>query len=162
MIYHALNNRFGGSGVFSFSKRHPFSTCGHAFSMKWALVFLSVSEFWIKMNPYFPRRWLRLLHVLVLNLPISLLVLISQRAMSGQVNLYYFLLIMYVAWPIAEQSIKFELIIGAKSFNRRSLHHIGDGFNPYEQAISIIGKTLAAFDEDNLIPCFGFGDGMYW
>ncbi|KAH9616462.1 hypothetical protein KSS87_015482 [Heliosperma pusillum] len=47
---------------------------------------------------------------------------------------------------------------GAKSFNRKSLHHIGDGMNPYEQAISIIGKTLAAFDEDNLIPCFGFGD----
>ncbi|KAF8028954.1 hypothetical protein BT93_E1583 [Corymbia citriodora subsp. variegata] len=47
---------------------------------------------------------------------------------------------------------------GARSFNRRSLHHIGDGLNPYEQAISIIGKTLAAFDEDNLIPCYGFGD----
>ncbi|PSR87542.1 E3 ubiquitin-protein like [Actinidia chinensis var. chinensis] len=47
---------------------------------------------------------------------------------------------------------------GARSFNRKSLHHIGDGLNPYEQAISIIGKTLAAFDEDNLIPCFGFGD----
>ncbi|KAJ8768293.1 hypothetical protein K2173_021233 [Erythroxylum novogranatense] len=47
---------------------------------------------------------------------------------------------------------------GAKSFNRRSLHHIGDGLNPYEQAISIIGKTLSVFDEDNLIPCFGFGD----
>ncbi|KAH7577280.1 hypothetical protein ACOSP7_001872 [Xanthoceras sorbifolium] len=47
---------------------------------------------------------------------------------------------------------------GSKSFNRRSLHHIGDGLNPYEQAISILGKTLAAFDEDNLIPCFGFGD----
>ncbi|CAN1153648.1 E3 ubiquitin-protein ligase RGLG1 [Linum perenne] len=47
---------------------------------------------------------------------------------------------------------------GTKSFNKKSLHHIGDGFNPYEQAISIIGKTLAAFDEDNLIPCFGFGD----
>ncbi|KAF3444546.1 hypothetical protein FNV43_RR14238 [Rhamnella rubrinervis] len=47
---------------------------------------------------------------------------------------------------------------GARSFNRRSLHHISDGLNPYEQAISIIGKTLAAFDEDNLIPCFGFGD----
>jgi len=69
---------------------------------------------------------------------------------------------MYVAWPIAEQAIKFDLIIGARSYNRRCLHHIGDGFNPYEQAISIIGKTLAAFDEDNLIPCFGFGDGMYW
>ncbi|KDP31007.1 hypothetical protein JCGZ_11383 [Jatropha curcas] len=47
---------------------------------------------------------------------------------------------------------------GARSFNRRSLHHIGDDLNPYEQAISIIGKTLSSFDEDNLIPCFGFGD----
>lgn len=47
---------------------------------------------------------------------------------------------------------------GKRSFNGRSLHHIGSGLNPYEQAISIIGKTLAAFDEDNLIPCFGFGD----
>ncbi|KAF2301725.1 hypothetical protein GH714_028798 [Hevea brasiliensis] len=47
---------------------------------------------------------------------------------------------------------------GARSFNRRSLHHIGNGQNPYEQAISIIGRTLSAFDEDNLIPCFGFGD----
>ncbi|KAL9454720.1 hypothetical protein AB3S75_010180 [Citrus x aurantiifolia] len=47
---------------------------------------------------------------------------------------------------------------GKRSFNRRSLHYIGDGLNPYEQAISIIGKTLAAFDEDNLIPCYGFGD----
>ncbi|KAF5740428.1 E3 ubiquitin-protein ligase RGLG2 -like protein [Tripterygium wilfordii] len=47
---------------------------------------------------------------------------------------------------------------GAKSFNKRSLHQIGDFLNPYQQAISIIGKTLAAFDEDNLIPCYGFGD----
>ncbi|CAH8385708.1 unnamed protein product [Eruca vesicaria subsp. sativa] len=47
---------------------------------------------------------------------------------------------------------------GAKSFNRKSLHHISNTPNPYEQAITIIGRTLAAFDEDNLIPCFGFGD----
>ncbi|PIN03435.1 putative E3 ubiquitin ligase [Handroanthus impetiginosus] len=47
---------------------------------------------------------------------------------------------------------------GKRSNNGRSLHHIGSGLNPYEQAISIIGKTLAAFDDDNLIPCFGFGD----
>lgn len=47
---------------------------------------------------------------------------------------------------------------GARSFNRRSLHYIGNEQNPYEQAISIIGKTLSAFDEDNLIPCYGFGD----
>ncbi|PWA50423.1 copine (Calcium-dependent phospholipid-binding protein) family [Artemisia annua] len=47
---------------------------------------------------------------------------------------------------------------GSKSYHSRSLHHIGNGLNPYEQAISIIGKTLAEFDEDNLIPCYGFGD----
>lgn len=47
---------------------------------------------------------------------------------------------------------------GKLSFNNRSLHATGDIPNPYEQAISIIGRTLARFDEDNLIPCFGFGD----
>ncbi|KAF3320573.1 E3 ubiquitin-protein ligase RGLG2 [Carex littledalei] len=47
---------------------------------------------------------------------------------------------------------------GMKSFNKQSLHKIGDSPNPYEQAITIVGKALAPFDEDNLIPCFGFGD----
>ncbi|KAK0598614.1 hypothetical protein LWI29_036311 [Acer saccharum] len=47
---------------------------------------------------------------------------------------------------------------GKVSFNNRSLHAIGDTPNPYEKAIGIIGKTLAPFDDDNLIPCFGFGD----
>ncbi|XVF16310.1 hypothetical protein REPUB_Repub10bG0020300 [Reevesia pubescens] len=47
---------------------------------------------------------------------------------------------------------------GRRSFNGKSLHHIGDGLNPYEQAISIIEKKLAASNEDNLIPCYGFGD----
>ncbi|XP_076895439.1 E3 ubiquitin-protein ligase RGLG4-like [Bidens hawaiensis] len=47
---------------------------------------------------------------------------------------------------------------GKVSFNNRSLHAIGDSPNPYEKAISIIGETLAPFDDDNLIPCFGFGD----
>ncbi|CAI9267270.1 unnamed protein product [Lactuca saligna] len=47
---------------------------------------------------------------------------------------------------------------GARSFHRRSLHHLGIDMNPYEEAISIIGRTLASFDEDNLTPCFGFGD----
>ncbi|KAA8531094.1 hypothetical protein F0562_005803 [Nyssa sinensis] len=49
---------------------------------------------------------------------------------------------------------------GKYSFHRKSLHAIGDTPNPYEQAISIIGRTLSPFDEDNLIPCFGFGDGL--
>ena len=30
---------------------------------------------------------------------------------------------------------------------------------PCLQAISIIAKTLRAFDDDGLIPAFGFGDG---
>ncbi|KAJ3707950.1 hypothetical protein LUZ61_011655 [Rhynchospora tenuis] len=47
---------------------------------------------------------------------------------------------------------------GKLSFGRRCLHDIGSAQNPYEQAISIIGRTLSVFDEDNLIPCFGFGD----
>ncbi|CAI0428170.1 unnamed protein product [Linum tenue] len=47
---------------------------------------------------------------------------------------------------------------GRYSFHRKSLHAVGSVTNPYEQAISIIGRTLSPFDEDNLIPCFGFGD----
>ncbi|KAJ8765350.1 hypothetical protein K2173_012047 [Erythroxylum novogranatense] len=47
---------------------------------------------------------------------------------------------------------------GKYSFHRKSLHAIGSTPNPYEQAISVIGRTLSPFDEDNLIPCFGFGD----
>ncbi|KAJ7979154.1 E3 ubiquitin-protein ligase RGLG2-like protein [Quillaja saponaria] len=47
---------------------------------------------------------------------------------------------------------------GKFSFNRKSLHAIGNTPNPYEQANSIIGRTLSSFDDDNLIPCFGFGD----
>ncbi|XP_010260803.1 PREDICTED: E3 ubiquitin-protein ligase RGLG2-like [Nelumbo nucifera] len=47
---------------------------------------------------------------------------------------------------------------GRNTFQNRSLHAIGDTPNPYEQVIMIVGKTLAPFDEDNLIPCFGFGD----
>ncbi|XP_008797064.2 E3 ubiquitin-protein ligase RGLG2-like isoform X2 [Phoenix dactylifera] len=48
---------------------------------------------------------------------------------------------------------------GKYSYNGRCLHDTGATQNPYEQAISIIGQTLSPFDEDNLIPCFGFGDG---
>ncbi|PWA70362.1 E3 ubiquitin-protein ligase RGLG1 [Artemisia annua] len=47
----------------------------------------------------------------------------------------------------------------SKSYRSQSLHHIGNNLNPYEQAVSIIGKTLAELNEDNLIPCYGLGDG---
>ncbi|CAL9124827.1 unnamed protein product [Musa acuminata var. zebrina] len=50
---------------------------------------------------------------------------------------------------------------GKRSFHDLSLHNISNHrLNPYQQAISIIGKVLASFDEDDLIPCFGFGDCM--
>ncbi|KAI4378822.1 hypothetical protein MLD38_016251 [Melastoma candidum] len=47
---------------------------------------------------------------------------------------------------------------GKYSFQRRNLHAVGNIPNPYEQAISIISRTLSPFDDDNMIPCFGFGD----
>ncbi|KAF4387533.1 hypothetical protein F8388_011681 [Cannabis sativa] len=47
---------------------------------------------------------------------------------------------------------------GARCFGRKNLHFLGQDLNPYEQAISIIGRTLSTFNEDNLIPCYGFGD----
>uniref|UniRef100_A0A8R7QHY5 Copine C-terminal domain-containing protein n=1 Tax=Triticum urartu TaxID=4572 RepID=A0A8R7QHY5_TRIUA len=47
---------------------------------------------------------------------------------------------------------------GKRCFGGRSLHHLGAVPNPYEEAISIVGETLSAYDEDNDIPCFGFGD----
>ncbi|KAI3951991.1 hypothetical protein MKW92_029877 [Papaver armeniacum] len=49
---------------------------------------------------------------------------------------------------------------GAISFNNKSLHHIGEVTNPYELAVTVIGETLSALnnEDNNLIPCFGFGD----
>lgn len=80
--------------------------------------------------------------------------------MSGQVTSYVkvirWLLQMFTYWTV---HLMLQTFTGKRSFNRRSLHAIGNIPNPYEQAISIIGRTLTPFDEDNLIPCFGFGDG---
>ncbi len=44
--------------------------------------------------------------------------------------------------------------------NFKNLHYLAPDLwpNPYEQVISITGKTLDAFDEDKIYPVFGFGD----
>jgi hypothetical protein len=47
------------------------------------------------------------------------------------------------------------------SFQQRSLHWLGEETNPYEEAMSIIARTLQSFDDDGLIPVFGFGDGRF-
>eukprot|EP01026_Neomeris_dumetosa_P027035 TRINITY_DN2201_c0_g1_i5.p1 TRINITY_DN2201_c0_g1~~TRINITY_DN2201_c0_g1_i5.p1 ORF type:complete len:366 (+),score=36.71 TRINITY_DN2201_c0_g1_i5:92-1189(+) len=49
---------------------------------------------------------------------------------------------------------------GKQAFHGRSLHALGNFTNPYEEAITIVAKTLSAFDDDKLIPCYGFGDGV--
>jgi E3 ubiquitin-protein ligase RGLG len=38
------------------------------------------------------------------------------------------------------------------------LHSIRSGTNPYMTVMSIVCKTLSAFDDDHMIPAYGFGD----
>jgi E3 ubiquitin-protein ligase RGLG len=50
---------------------------------------------------------------------------------------------------------------GAQSFGGQCLHTIEAGkLNPYQESLKIIGQTLAEFDDDDLIPAFGFGDSV--
>eukprot|EP00286_Rhodomonas_abbreviata_P019728 CAMPEP_0181309400 /NCGR_PEP_ID=MMETSP1101-20121128/11992_1 /TAXON_ID=46948 /ORGANISM="Rhodomonas abbreviata, Strain Caron Lab Isolate" /LENGTH=275 /DNA_ID=CAMNT_0023415879 /DNA_START=93 /DNA_END=920 /DNA_ORIENTATION=- len=51
---------------------------------------------------------------------------------------------------------------GAKSFGGLSLHDCSNPHNqnPYQRVISIVGRTLEAFDDDKMIPSFGFGDSF--
>ncbi|CAN6167189.1 unnamed protein product, partial [Urochloa humidicola] len=52
----------------------------------------------------------------------------------------------------------FYYLQGEHSFSGCSLHAIGHTPNPYEETISIVGQTLSAFDKNDFVHCFGFGD----
>jgi hypothetical protein len=49
---------------------------------------------------------------------------------------------------------------GQKTFAGRGLHDLSNMNqpNPYYEVISIMGEVLSPFDDDGLIPAFGFGD----
>ena len=48
---------------------------------------------------------------------------------------------------------------GSQTFRGKCLHALEAGSeNPYEAVMGVIGRTLADFDDDNLIPVYAFGD----
>lgn len=48
---------------------------------------------------------------------------------------------------------------GRETFRNCCLHDTTCGVaNPYQQVIDVIGRTLEEFDDDRLIPAYGFGD----
>ena len=49
---------------------------------------------------------------------------------------------------------------GKKTFGQACLHKLSGSkvHNPYQKVIWVLGQTLSSFDEDGIIPAFGFGD----
>lgn len=57
---------------------------------------------------------------------------------------------------------KSNLDTGQNSFGGRPLHDVSDPSspNPYHQALTVIAKALWDFDDDHMIPVYGFGDAQ--
>lgn len=54
---------------------------------------------------------------------------------------------------------KSNLYTGDRTFNAKCLHDLTVK-NPYMEVIEILGQTLEIFDDDHIIPCYGFGDSF--
>ena len=51
---------------------------------------------------------------------------------------------------------------GRPFYPKENLHSMLPYPNPYQQVLSIIAKSLAPFDSDQLIPTYGFGDDQFF
>ncbi len=47
---------------------------------------------------------------------------------------------------------------GQKSFHGKCMHDVSGAPTPYEEVLSLLTRTLDPFDDDHLIPAYGFGD----
>ena len=62
---------------------------------------------------------------------------------------------------VAVDFTKSNVTQGKATFHGKNLHSLDEKEkNPYENVLSIVGKTLAPFDDDNQIPAFYFGDAQ--
>ncbi|KAL0728426.1 hypothetical protein Bca4012_024519 [Brassica carinata] len=90
------------------------------------------------------------------------LLLAATRKLEETITISLLLLFLILVWSRSNMIVGIDVTksnewAGARSFGRQSLHYIETTPNPYQRAIHSI-MTSSVLDQDNLIPCYGFGD----